>query len=340
MTVTLGKVLQPMTGLMRRGARYYIRRVIPLDLQEHFDGKREIVRSLGTSDPKEAKRLWVVAWADMDKLFDQARDQNAVPQPTPRTGPETISDAEFAYIMEQQAYQEEEAFKEALEIEAYEGREARRQQIERRLFDPKADLGESELAIQDLLTAERFKRQLAEDRLAYAKSAPAQALKPRGGHSFAEVIRAWAKEQKPIPRTVHRTEQIVVEFEGLHGKLTVEKVTRDQVIAFKDHLLKAGKTAANTNAYLRMLNVVLNYATHKMNLMAVNPASKIRVSDKVRAKAKRREFDADALKVIFSSGYSSEFATESSPLDDRFSFLEKPYKPEVLVRAVRDCLDR
>jgi CheY-like chemotaxis protein len=46
------------------------------------------------------------------------------------------------------------------------------------------------------------------------------------------------------------------------------------------------------------------------------------------------------LKVIFSSGYSSEFATESSPLAERFSFLEKPYKPEVLVRAVRECLDR
>jgi PAS domain S-box-containing protein len=46
------------------------------------------------------------------------------------------------------------------------------------------------------------------------------------------------------------------------------------------------------------------------------------------------------LKVIFSSGYSSEFATQSSPLDERFSFLEKPYKPEVLVRAVRECLDR
>jgi len=45
------------------------------------------------------------------------------------------------------------------------------------------------------------------------------------------------------------------------------------------------------------------------------------------------------LKVIFSSGYSSDFATESAPLDARFSFLEKPYKPEVLVRAVRDCLD-
>ncbi len=55
--------------------------------------------------------------------------------------------------------------------------------------------------------------------------------------------------------------------------------------------------------------------------------------------ADRLKANKSNLKVIFSSGYSSDFATEAAPLDERFSFLEKPYKPEVLVRAVRDCLD-
>jgi len=55
--------------------------------------------------------------------------------------------------------------------------------------------------------------------------------------------------------------------------------------------------------------------------------------------ADRLQAEKAGLKVIFSSGYSSEFATEAEPLNARFSFLEKPYKPEVLVRAVRDCLD-
>jgi len=44
------------------------------------------------------------------------------------------------------------------------------------------------------------------------------------------------------------------------------------------------------------------------------------------------------LKVIFSSGYSCNFGTESEPLPDGCSFLAKPYKPQVLARAVRDCL--
>jgi two-component system, cell cycle sensor histidine kinase and response regulator CckA len=55
--------------------------------------------------------------------------------------------------------------------------------------------------------------------------------------------------------------------------------------------------------------------------------------------AQRLKAEKPELKVIFSSAYSSDFATEASPLSERISFLEKPYKPEVLVRAVRDCLD-
>jgi len=45
------------------------------------------------------------------------------------------------------------------------------------------------------------------------------------------------------------------------------------------------------------------------------------------------------LKVILSSGYSSDFGTEAEPLSSRVNFLAKPYKPEVLVKVVRDCLD-
>lgn len=55
--------------------------------------------------------------------------------------------------------------------------------------------------------------------------------------------------------------------------------------------------------------------------------------------AERMKSEKKELKVIFSSGYSSDFGTESDPLSSRVNFLAKPYKPEVLVKAVRDCLD-
>lgn len=43
------------TLLERRGARYYFRQRVPVDLQPHF-GRIELRRSLGTADPKEARR--------------------------------------------------------------------------------------------------------------------------------------------------------------------------------------------------------------------------------------------------------------------------------------------
>ncbi len=55
--------------------------------------------------------------------------------------------------------------------------------------------------------------------------------------------------------------------------------------------------------------------------------------------AKLLQAEKPALKVIFSSGYSAEFTTESSTLNQRIKFLQKPYKLEVLVKSVRDSLD-
>ncbi len=57
------------------------------------------------------------------------------------------------------------------------------------------------------------------------------------------------------------------------------------------------------------------------------------------AVAEHLQSEKPALKVIFSSGYSSNFATLTNPQNGLINFLEKPYKPEILVRAVRDCLD-
>lgn len=55
--------------------------------------------------------------------------------------------------------------------------------------------------------------------------------------------------------------------------------------------------------------------------------------------AERLWLEKPELKVIFSSGYSSDFGTEADPLPAQAHFLEKPFRPEVLLQAVRDCLD-
>ena len=46
-----------------------------------------------------------------------------------------------------------------------------------------------------------------------------------------------------------------------------------------------------------------------------------------------------ALKVIYTSGYSSDYASADFPLQEGLNFLQKPYEIERLLNAVRFCLD-
>lgn len=46
-----------------------------------------------------------------------------------------------------------------------------------------------------------------------------------------------------------------------------------------------------------------------------------------------------ALKVIFSSGYGADALGKNFKLDPKFNYLQKPYVPQTLSRAVRRCLD-
>lgn len=60
------------TRLHRRNGTYYLRVAVPLELREEI-GKREIWKSLGTSDPREANALVKAESLKADQLFDAAR---------------------------------------------------------------------------------------------------------------------------------------------------------------------------------------------------------------------------------------------------------------------------
>ncbi len=58
-----------------------------------------------------------------------------------------------------------------------------------------------------------------------------------------------------------------------------------------------------------------------------------------RELAEQLKAERPDLKLIFTSGYSSELFGNNGALDDDGSFLQKPYKPEVLLRKVREILE-
>ncbi|WP_374321921.1 DUF6538 domain-containing protein [Brevundimonas sp.] len=64
--------------MIRRGARYYLRRRVPLDLLAVY-GKKEVVKALGTADYAEAKKRLASEWVALDKEFDEQRARLARP---------------------------------------------------------------------------------------------------------------------------------------------------------------------------------------------------------------------------------------------------------------------
>ena len=55
--------------------------------------------------------------------------------------------------------------------------------------------------------------------------------------------------------------------------------------------------------------------------------------------AEKFRLEKPGLKVIISSGYSTETAGRSSLAARGVVYLQKPYSVETLSKAVRDCLD-
>jgi len=49
--------------------------------------------------------------------------------------------------------------------------------------------------------------------------------------------------------------------------------------------------------------------------------------------------DKPALKVVFTSGYSTDMMGNNFVLEEEVNFLPKPYPPKALIQIVRACLD-
>ena len=60
------------TNIVCRGSRYYVRLSVPKDLQQAY-GKKNVRRSLGTSDPSEAARLGTIKLAETHAEFEEFR---------------------------------------------------------------------------------------------------------------------------------------------------------------------------------------------------------------------------------------------------------------------------
>lgn len=128
---------------------------------------------------------------------------------------------------------------------------------------------------------------------------PKSATALKGKTNFNVLIDKWALGVQPEPNTISRTRMHARRFEEMAGVHTVEEVTRQHAIRFVEQLQQAGQTPQNINMHLASLIKLLNYAV-RLDLIKTNEASGLTVKAPSSEKA-RRSFDLPALKSIFSS---------------------------------------
>lgn len=268
------------THLAKRGSRYYFRRKIPLDVLPHYKGK-EVMRSLGTSDRREAERLARIIGVELDREFDRLRAKhsprnNGLPNirhsalDTPSTFAANAVPPEpgliCAEVLSQYLSQQKGIQNGFLDFPTNE-----------------QDSGASEVRIGG-------RAQQAQPRATTTSN---------GKTSFGVLINKWALGVQPEQNTISRTRMHARRFEEMAGIHTVEEVTRQHAIRFIEQLQQAGQTPQNVNMHLASLIKLLNYAV-RLDLINTNEASGLTVKAPSSEKA-RRSFDLPALKSIFSS---------------------------------------
>ncbi|QDZ29892.1 hypothetical protein FAY22_19145 [Noviherbaspirillum sp. UKPF54] len=238
------------------------------------------MRSLGTSDRREAERLARIVGVELDREFERLRANHApksdgLPdaQPSALATPvvNAISDSgsepRLLCSGVQRHLSRQEGFRNGLqEVPTTEGSTG---------------------------TAGAWAARQAQN----GQPKAAGALK--GKTSFDVLIDKWALGVQPEQNTISRTRMHARRFEEMAGIHTVEEVTRQHAIRFIEQLQQAGQTPQNINMHLASLIKLLNYAV-RLDLIKTNEASGLAVKAPSGEKA-RRSFDLLALKSIFSS---------------------------------------
>lgn len=322
------------THLTRRSgsAMYYFRRRIPADLREHFNGRAELTKSLGTSERREAERLARAMAVRYDDEFQALRnahsdtanklphpqEQQDSPQPEnkrqiPDAGAElsAVGDVQStaARILVRLRTQREKAVAED-KLEEFLRDQRSSLEWDKAALEGKADphfpAWQHEafvIARQHLLEPGRYpalplpaKTQLA---------APTQAVEPASSAtesvSLEKLVELWRKDRNPTnARTILKANLVVRKFIELQGNLPVHAINRKHCIAFRDGLRDAGQSIPNTNGYTDKLRALFSVGQAR-DLIKENPATGLAIKDPTPKSQKRMPFDTPSLVQVFSS---------------------------------------
>ena len=299
---------------------YYFRMGIPADLRPFMAGKREIKRSLGLKDRETAKAVIPDMAKAAHALLRQAeRDRDTavrpVAKPSPPKSAAALDRERSRWEAEQQQadYVADALFASDMEVERLSP-----------VMDAVAAGIEPDAPVSDIVRAGKLAveherenagalvasiharyGQFARASVGETQAVDCEPATASGLYLDKDIIDRWATERGVVPKGKDTHRAVAEWFYARTERKPVERITRQDVLAFKDKLLAEGQSVANTNAKLSRLRTLLGWA-YQNDLTASNVAERISVKVADSGKGKRLPFALDELQAIFASPVYSD----------------------------------
>ncbi len=308
--------LMPQPFKHPKSSVYYYRKVIPAALRQALGNKHEFRVSLGTKDLREAKRRYPEAAAKVDAILTQAAGG-----PVRLTHQQTVALAGVWYRRELEARQTEPEDPEdyALQLDALQEADERGKTSEAVAADVDA------LLVSEGLLIDQQSREALAGRIFWLKVklfnalskraegdytpdptirtfpawTPPQSLakktaKARAGDTFKSLVAAWITERKPQKRTQYEWERVLGRLEKQVGHDDPARLSKADVVRWKDALLAAGKSPKTVDNHLAAARALFSWAVRNER-MATNPATGVGIAGFTKGKKSRLPYsDADA----------------------------------------------
>jgi integrase len=267
--------------MKRREAVYYFRRVLPLDLQASL-GRREICRSLRTSDFTEAKRRLHKETVRFDEWVRSERAKLARVPANENARPSPLADA-----MEEYSREADDFFAQ--------------------LQSDSDDLPYAEwLAQREKLDREADRTYREEEQR-------------NASLSLLDLFEQYARQPNSRPETVKQFRAVIKHFISYLGHDNALRVGRAQVVKWRDHLReevgprgkpRSAKTINDT--YLSAVSAVYAYGLDRL-LVSANPTSDVkRLPADANAKLRERDFTGAEQRLILGATLTAPSAAMAS----------------------------
>lgn len=328
--------MRSQTNLVRRGSTYYFRKKIPADLQLHYGiPSNEIRTSLRTTDKLAAAKLALQKAAELEQQFEAVRQSLKRGAAVPITS--EVSKALARVVMSRSLHADEDVRIRGMDEATFEVHAATLEadiknaragyargdsssialQLEDwlRHLNVTADMDspEGKKVAREFLTAQlqafegMQKRNFGEvietppQGPAILPSGSTAAKESSGAVTFQSLIDLWASERKPAIKTIQMVTAMGREFVETVGHSNVAKMTKADIVRFKDALILKHSDALGSGwKKMNLLSAVLNLA-HENERIKDNPAKGVRIFIPKNAPKARVDFSKDDLKAIFSS---------------------------------------